>query len=221
MAMSKIKICGLQTMPAIRVAFNLKVDFIGFVFVANSQRYIEPHLVKKLIEEKQKSSGEFSPQIVGLFSDNSLNEVIDTINNSKINMVQLCGMESPEFCLKLNIPVIKVIHVRENDTTETVRQKLQPYELIGVTICLDTYSKDQTGGTGQLFNWKIAEELSKLGHKFLVAGGLNSDNVQFAIKKINPWGVDVSTGIETNHRKDTKKIKDFVKKTREILVKDL
>ena len=150
-----------------------------------------------------------------------VNKVIDAINNSKINMVQLCGTESPEFCLKLNIPVIKVIHVRENDTTETVRQKLQPYELIGVTICLDTYSKDQTGGTGQLFNWEIAEELSKLGHNFLVAGGLNSENVQFAIKKINPWGVDVSTGIETNHRKDTKKIKNFVKKTREILVKDL
>ena len=221
MGISKIKICGLQAMPAIRLAFNLKVDFIGFVFVKNSQRYIEPQLVRKLIEKEQELSEKESPQIVGLFSDNSLNEVIDTVNDSKINMVQLCGTESPEFCLKLNLPVIKVIHIRENDTTETVRQKLQLYELTNVTICLDTYSKYQTGGTGQLFNWEIAKELSRLGHKFLIAGGLTPENVQLAIEKIKPWGVDVSTGIETNQHKDPEKIKDFVKNIRKTLVKGL
>ncbi|MDZ4383264.1 MAG: phosphoribosylanthranilate isomerase, partial [Thermodesulfovibrionia bacterium] len=126
-----------------------------------------------------------------------------------LNIVQLHGNEPPDAC-QLNKKVIKAIRVK--DLTD-----LEPLKRYNVSaFLLDTYSPHTMGGTGQIFNWDIAVEAKKFG-RIILAGGLNHENIEEAIKWVRPYGIDVATGVESNKKgeKDHKKLKLFIEKARE------
>ncbi len=131
-----------------------------------------------------------------------------------LDIIQLHGSESPEYC-NLSRKVIKAIRVKDLSDLIT----LNHYKTASAFL-LDTYSPNEIGGTGQIFNWEIAVEAKKFG-KIILAGGLKPENIEEAIKLVQPYGVDVSSGVEGSKKgkKDHKKLKLFIEKSRKASMK--
>ena len=162
-----------------------------------------------------QESGPDAPLSVGLFGDQPLGEVIDTIKHSRLDCVQLCGEESIEFCLRVqpHAQVIKVLHVASDAGPSAVEELIDTIDAYAGAQCLvtlDSHVPGLHGGTGQAFDWGVAGQLSAKGRRFLLAGGLTPENVADAIATAHPWGVDISSGVETDGLQDPVKIKNFV-----------
>lgn len=192
----KIKICGLTNPSDIKAVNSAKPNYIGFVF-AESKRKVTLKQAKELKEL-------LSPDIlsVGVFVDEVIENIIAVINNGIIDIIQLHGAEDEVYIQKLkrqtNKPIIKAISVSSN----TAIKKCHP---LPDYLLLD----HKAGGTGQTFNWGLISETSK---PYFLAGGLNADNVkQIKEIKFQPFAVDVSSGVETNGKKDPLKIQQFVR----------
>ena len=151
---------------------------------------------------------------VGLFADQPIEEVNGTVGRCGIDMVQLCGNESMDYCAQVEVPLIKVVHVPEtmapDDVPASLVSRLAELERRGYMITLDRKVKGLQGGTGQSFDWEVARVLSQEGFSFLLAGGLTPENVGEAVSVARPWGVDVSGGVETAGDKDQDKVLAFV-----------
>ncbi len=199
--MVKVKICGLTTERDIQLVNKYCPDYVGFVF-AKSRRQVTPLLVKELTRK-------LSPTIykVGVF----VNEKAETVNEiSKmcdLDIVQLHGDETPYYHKRIHTPAWKAIRIHNTDSVKTY----QDYEV--ERFVLDTYNKNHYGGTGVAFDWHLAADMQCKG-KIILAGGLNAENVADAIDIINPYCVDVSSGVETNGIKDEDKIKRFIQVVR-------
>jgi phosphoribosylanthranilate isomerase len=159
-----------------------------------------------------------APKFVGLFADQPISDVNRTIQACGLDSAQLCGAESLEYCRQTEAQVIKVLHVPdsasgENDAAEFASH-LKNHADTGNLVTLDRLVEGLQGGTGKSFDWSVAASLSTLGHSFLLAGGLTPDNVSAAVSTVNPWGVDVSSGVETGGTKDPEKIKQFIRAAR-------
>ena len=140
---------------------------------------------------------------------------MDVIRDAGLEYAQLCGEESLEYCKRVRdrARVIKVLHVpQETDarTVEVLGSQMDAYAEAGCVVTLDSQVPGLHGGTGQSFDWTVAGRLSASGRRFLLAGGLTPENVAEAVAVAMPWGVDVSSGVETNGEKDHGKIRDFV-----------
>ena len=151
---------------------------------------------------------------VGLFADQPIEEVNGTVRRCRIDMVQLCGNESMDYCAQVEVPLIKVLHVPEtmgpDDVPVSLAPRLEELEKNGYMVTLDRKVKGLQGGTGQTFDWRVARVLSQEGFSFLLAGGLTPENVGEAVSVARPWGVDVSGGVETAGNKDGDKVLAFV-----------
>ena len=203
--MTRIKICGITNLDDGLEAIAAGVDALGFVFVPNTPRYITPSLAKLVIKQ-------LPPFItnVGLFVDSEIDEIEDIVNHCKLDAVQLHGNESPEMCsqISLQTKVIKSFHVKKE--LQVLRNEIENYRVDA--YLLDTFIKGKAGGTGQTFDWRIAEGLSQ---RIILAGGLTPDNIGTAIAQLQPYGVDVSSGVEKSPgKKDTNKIYSFVRQVR-------
>ena len=203
--MTRIKICGITNLDDGLEAIAAGVDALGFVFVPNTPRYITPSQAKLVIKQ-------LPPFItnVGLFVDNEIGEIEDIVNHCKLDAVQLHGNESPEMCTKIRFQtkVIKSFHVKKEP--QVLRNEIENYRVDA--YLLDTFIKGKAGGTGQTFDWRIAEGLSQ---RIIVAGGLTPNNIGTAIAQLQPYGVDVSSGVEKSPgKKDTNKIHSFVRQVR-------
>ena len=179
-------------------------------------RRITPKEAKVIIDGVRNSGGP-APRIVGLFADQAIEEVAGIVEFCGLDLVQLCGKESVEYAGQTGCDVIKVVHVAESATaTDDAGTGAQVKEFSGVghLVTLDRYVEGIQGGTGVGFDWDVAASLSQAGHPFLLAGGLTPENVSKAITKVHPWGVDVSSGVETNGKKDHAKIRDFMHEAR-------
>lgn len=207
--MVRIKICGITNLEDALAAIEFGADAIGFVFQSKSPRSIKPETAKKIVSS-------IPPFIttVGVFVDEDKSLVEKIADQVGLNVVQLHGSEPPEACC-LCRRVIKAIRVK--DLTDL--EPLQQYDISA--FLLDTYSPHSIGGTGQIFNWDIAVEAKKFGH-IILAGGLTPENVEEAIKWVQPYGIDVATGVEGRRKgkKDLKKLKLFIKKARIALLVD-
>ncbi len=215
--MTAIKICGIQRAEDALAAAEAGADFVGLNFVPQRRRRLTEgqaaQIVKALTESPGKTAQK-TPQVVGLFADQPIDEVNRHINSCPLERVQLCGSESLDYCGQMSVPVIKVIHVpeggRQNDDLDRLAERIRTYIDAGHLVTLDRQVDGLQGGTGKSFDWSIAARLAQAGHEFLLAGGLTPENVAEAVRSVAPWGVDVSSGVETGGVKDATKIRAFV-----------
>lgn len=211
--MTRFKICGLRDVPNALVAAESGADFLGFVFVEGVRRQLQPSEASAIIYDfRMAFDGGRMPKIVGLFANQDAEFVNSVIHRCGLDYVQLCGDETPEFWAELDAPVIRQVKVREDLPRDEVVSLVseQVAEILdgGHIALLDKHKPGALGGTGIAFDWSIAQEVTQ-DMPVLVAGGLHSRNVAQAIEIAAPWGVDVSSGVETDGVKDAEKIRAF------------
>ena len=144
---------------------------------------------------------------VGVFVDDDPARVREIADAVHLDAVQLHGVESPEYAAALGLPVIKAIRMRDRSSVETMRG----YRVFA--FLLDSFEPDLAGGTGKAFNWDLAAGL-QASAPLILAGGLTAENVQPALQAVRPYGVDVSSGVETDGGKDPGKIREFIGRVR-------
>lgn len=197
-----IKICGITLLETASQAKECGADLIGFVF-APSKRQIT---LKKAADICRNIKGIGK---VGVFVNSSLSEVINIANTCRLDFVQLHGSESPEYCRQVGVPVIKAFRVDDNFAPDSADMFNAAY------ILCDSFVPGIQGGSGISFDWQKAKSsLARLKTPVLIAGGLNPGNVETALTLLNPAGVDVSGGVETDGVKDHEKIRKFIRTVR-------
>ncbi|MCI0848268.1 MAG: phosphoribosylanthranilate isomerase [Chloroflexi bacterium] len=211
-----VKICGIRALDDALAAAEAGADFIGMVFVPERHRRITPQEAKVIIDGVRNSGGP-APRIVGLFADQLLDEVNAVVEYAGLDLAQLCGKETVEYAGQVSCGVIKVVHVADSATATDdagTGARVKDFSGVGHLVTLDRYVEGVQGGTGKGFDWGVAASLSRAGQPFLLAGGLTPENVSEAIATVRPWGVDVSSGVETDGNKDHAKIRDFMSNAR-------
>ena len=196
----KVKICGMTNLKDVKVAVDGGVDAVGFIFYKKSPRSVTMQAVRKIVLE-------LPPFVdsVGVFVNETAEQINKIADRCNLDRVQLHGNESPTFCKKIRRRVIKAIRVKDIQSLK----KLSDYPVS--SFLLDTFSEDQYGGTGRVFDWNLAYPAKKYG-PIILAGGLTPNNVRQAIQRIQPYGVDVCSGVESQPGiKDHKKMQTFLK----------
>jgi phosphoribosylanthranilate isomerase len=212
---TRIKICGIRDKTHALAAVEAGADFIGLVF-APSQRQVSPAKACEIASAVKKSSN--TTKVVGVFVNAPSSQVNELADFCALDWVQLSGDESWEYCHEVVRPVIKAIRIDQQSPEDlsvelSARSKLLPAQ--GFITLLDSRVEGKYGGTGESFNWNLAQEVAKR-FPVIIAGGLDPENVARLIERVAPWGVDVSSGVETGGVKDTSKIKAFIEAVRKI-----
>ncbi len=219
--MTQVKICSVQETDHALAAARAGADFVGFNFVPGVRRQLPEEKAQRMIRACRERYGDRGPKLVGIFVDQPQDEVNRILDYCDLHMAQLSGHESLNYCLQIKRPVIKAVHVPMNQPADVVVDGLDTVlgELEGTDILplLDPEVADAPGGTGNAFDWAIARELATR-HRFLLAGGLTPENVAQAVKEVQPWGVDVSSGVESNGIKDVSRIATFVREAKALSV---
>lgn len=214
--MTKIKICGISGIKDAKAVARAGTDYLGMIF-APSPRQIAPEMAHQIVEMLNDIRSR--PQTVGVFVNTPASEINRLADFCGLDIVQLSGDESWEYCLDINRPVIKVIHIFENRAIEAVLEEIATGEKVldagSFTYLLDTKIKGRYGGTGKKFDWSLAREVGR-NKSIIIAGGLDAENVGEAIRIARPWGVDISSGVETKGSKDIARIKAFVRAVRRV-----
>ncbi len=198
--MTKIKFCGLKRKADVDMANELLVDYAGFVFAKNSTRHIT-------LEKGFKLSKMLDPRIkaVGVFVNEDVDYVKMLLEGGVIDFAQLHGTEDESYIKTLRQKTSKgIIQAFGIKTPEDINRANKSSADM---VLLDT----GRGGTGRTFDWSL---LKKMKREYILAGGLNPENAEDAVLRLNPYGVDVSSGIETNGVKDHEKMRLFVEKVR-------
>lgn len=214
--MTWIKICGISDVDSAISATQSGADYLGMV-LAPSSRQVSPEKARRIIESVRQLNS--PPQTVGVFVNKPAIEVNQIADYCRLDWVQLSGDETWDYCKSIVKPIVKVFHVAPDARQAEVSAEIfRGYSLIPpnhIISLLDSATPNTYGGTGMTFNWKTAKAVAD---KFsvMIAGGLNPDNVGQLIKTANPWGVDVSSGVETDGKKDPAKIKAFINTVRRL-----
>lgn len=215
--MTHVKICGFQTAEPAIAAIEAGADSIGLVFVENARRRLTLEQGHELLALFREEVGPAAVEIVGLFADQPLEEVQEHVGLLGLDAVQLCGAEDVRYADQLGVPVQKVIGVDPQIPISAQMPRImvlqQRHVMAGHRIVIDTKVADEYGGTGVTFDWDIAADLAR-GLDFSLAGGLTPGNVANAVATVKPWGVDTSSGVETDGVKDIEKVKAFVEVVR-------
>lgn len=206
--MTKVKICGITNLEDALVSAKFGADALGFNFYVKSPRYITPENAREIVEQLPENVLK-----VGVFVNESLEKIIEIAQTANLDALQLHGEETPEFARELkqktSLEIIKAFRVSPEFKPEDVLK----YETDA--ILLDAYNPKEHGGTGETFDWEIAKKVQEIFPKMYLAGGLNHDNVHLAVRSINPFAVDVCSGIEgTKGEKDKVKLINFLTKSK-------
>lgn len=192
-----VKICGIKTIEAADIAAQSGADLIGFIFTP-SKREIAPgnaaFITKALPSHVKK---------VGVFVNETVENMLRIADQVGLDIIQLHGDEAPSVAMQLPYEIIKAFPVQQGNLAHIQDYPCDYY-------LLDSPVGGSRGGNGTTFDWDLTRNLSIDRKKIFLAGGLTPENVQQAIKQINPAGVDVSSGVETNGEKDFNKIKSFI-----------
>lgn len=199
--MVQIKLCGFTEMEAAKAAVEAGTDAIGFVFT-NSKRRVSPEKAREII-----ASIDPFVTTVGVFVNEELKLINEIAEYSRLDLLQLHGSESPEYCRRVIRPVIKTIKVCKASDLDMINK----YKNVTRGILLDSHVPGVSGGTGKSFPWEYVTGIQEK-HPIILAGGLTVDNVEEAILKVRPAAVDVSSGVETDGVKDPQKIFEFVRR---------
>lgn len=215
--MTRVKICGMRDSDSALVAAHAGADFLGFVFVEGVRRQLQPPQGKAIIErfrhEWSHSGVGPGPRLVGLFRNQPLEWVREVIEACRLDVAQLNGVESQEYGRGLRVPVLRQVRVKADDVPETLRARVRSSLDAGEMVLLDRDDPRVPGGGGVVFDWTAAEGVASL-ENVLLAGGLSPSNVEAALSRLSPWGVDVSSGVETDGQKDSHKIREFIARAR-------
>lgn len=207
---TRVKICGITSLEDARFVAGALADYIGFIFYPDSPRFVEPAragAINNWIE---------GPKKVGVFVNQPLDDVQSIARQSGLDLVQLHGNESVEYCGLMEKPVIKVFHIDEDATVDSIKKEIEPYLDVVDYLLFDTKISGLWGGTGVTFNWDLLSDITD-EKPFFLSGGLQIDNVRNAIQKTKPYAIDLSSGIEkTPGLKDFDKIETFFDEMREI-----
>ena len=209
--MTKVKICGITDLEDALHAVECGADELGFNFYKKSPRYISPYDAQVIVDELPSFVSK-----VGVFVDESINSILKTAEIARLDAIQLHGDESYAYVTDLHsqikIEIIKAVRVDPGfDWVNTM-------DFDAHAILFDGFSKDEYGGSGNRFDWKIAEEAMVMIPYLYLAGGLNPENVADAIRTVRPYAVDVASGVEASPgKKDPKKIAAFIKAAKEAL----
>lgn len=201
--MTLVKICGLQEVEHVRAAVDVGADAIGFVF-ADSRRQVT-------LSQAQRMTAVVPQDVVkiGVFVNETIENIEKYAKEVPLDYVQLHGDESIEYVNSISIPVIKAFSISS-------REDVQNALTYDVDLYLfDTPSIEFRGGSGQTFDWGVLDSEDIPKDKVILAGGLNVENVRDAIQKVHPFMVDVSSGVETDQRKDESKIRAFISAVRD------
>jgi phosphoribosylanthranilate isomerase len=209
--MTRIKVCGIRDKASALAAVQAGADFIGLVF-APSRRQVSPQKALPLVEVIRGLRPR--PAVVGVFVNAAAQEVNHIADYCQLDWVQLSGDETWQYCQELEKAIIKVIHVSSGQKTDEILADIETgYQLLPekeLVCLLDSRVGGAYGGTGQVFDWQLAREVS-VRFPVMIAGGLTPANVGRLVREVQPWGVDVSTGVESNGLKDASKIRAFIK----------
>lgn len=193
--MTKIKLCGLTRLCDIEAANELKPEYIGFVFAPKSRRYVSP---EKAAELKKQLDSDISA--VGVFVNESIDNIVYLLNNGIIDIAQLHGNEDENYINQLrkltDKPIIKAFRIDTEQDVINAEKSSADYTLL-----------DSGAGTGTVFDWELIKSIKR---PYFLAGGLGIDNVRDAVKVLKPYAADVSSGIETDGVKDRIKMAAFV-----------
>jgi phosphoribosylanthranilate isomerase len=196
----KVKICGITSVADALVAAEAGADLIGLMFYERSPRHIS-------LAQATEISRALPPYIsrVGVFVNPDADTVMRAISECGLSLLQFHGEETPAFCTQFGMMSMKAFRVRNADSLLA----LPEYETDA--YLLDAYSPDAHGGTGARFNWELAVAAKQHGRPIFLAGGLTPENVAQAVKQVVPFGVDVSSGVESAPgKKDPAKVRAFI-----------
>tara|TARA_Y100000817_G_C16737858_1_gene491027 strand:- start:79 stop:807 length:729 start_codon:yes stop_codon:yes gene_type:complete len=238
----KIKICGIKDVATAEFCQEIGVDFIGLVFT-KSTRKISVQTAKQIVnslgdplnhfnlghtlpESSIQATNEWfkqshaildsyikvkKPLTVGIFAKESVGEINDIIEETGIDLVQLSGEYNIEDAQEINRQTLFSLGINGLDA-ENYKSKIRAG--FALSVIFDSISSDSLGGTGKTFNWNEIKDIS-IHMPFILAGGLNVDNVELAMKNCNPWGLDISTGVEKDGVKDFGLINELVSRVRD------
>ncbi|MFH0732669.1 MAG: phosphoribosylanthranilate isomerase [Candidatus Omnitrophota bacterium] len=199
--MVKVKVCGITNLDDAQAATGMGADMLGFVFYKKSPRYISPKRALDIISNLPQHV-----EKVALFVNEKEENVRAILNQIKeIGILQFHGEETPQYCGSFNKAVIKAVRVKD-------AQSIKALSLYEVNyFLLDAFKEDAYGGTGEKFNWELAKEAKSYKIPIILSGGLNPENVEEAIRVVEPFMVDVSSGVEISPgKKDPELIKKFM-----------
>lgn len=200
---TKLKICGITNLADARYCAGAGVDYLGFIQYEKSPRYISPKNAKEIIEWL------YGPQPVGVFVNEDADRVNTLADEIGFELVQLHGNEPTWVCTDIDVPIIKAIHVEPTTTSDEIRFMMDSYVDVVDYFLLDTKKAGLWGGTGETFNWDVAAEIAAT-YPFFLAGGITASNVADAINRTHPFGIDLSSSVESAPgQKDFDKLVDF------------
>lgn len=208
---TRVKICGMVNLEDALFAIEAGADELGFNFYKKSSRYISPQNAKAIIDELPSSVFK-----IGVFVNEPIKSILKTLKIARLDAIQLHGDESYEYVTDLhsrtNIEIIKAVRVKPGFDWRNAM------DFDAHAILFDSFSRDEYGGSGNRFDWKIAKDAVVMIPYLYLAGGLLVDNVAEAIRTVRPYAVDVASGVESSPgKKDTGKVAAFIKAAKEAL----
>ena len=201
---TRVKICGITNLADAQAAVEAGADALGFNFYEKSPRFVS-------LKTAAEISKKIAPEIlcVGVFVNAPEEFIFRAISEAGLMMLQFHGDEPPKFCTQFGLMSMKAFRIRDAQSlAEIPNYQTDAY-------LLDAFSSTTLGGTGEKFNWDLAIEAQKFGKPIFLAGGLTPENVAGAVKKVRPFGVDVSSGVESAPgKKDAAKTRAFIRAIR-------
>ncbi len=202
--MTRVKICGNTNYEQARLAVELGADYLGFIFVPSSKRVITIERAEEILAKLSDF-----PNIVGVFCNQPKKEVEQIATRLGLKFLQFHGEETALYCdafMQKGFEVIKTFHVKDAMSLK----RIDEYNVSA--FLFDTYTHSEKGGSGIAFDWRLIEDKPYVHDKLFLAGGLNPENVAKAIEKIQPFAVDVASGVESAPGiKDPKRLQAFFK----------
>ena len=195
-----VKICGLTNLPDVEAAAAAGADLLGFVFAPASPRRMTVAAVADLVRGLSAHVAK-----VGVFVNPTAELVREAISECGLGWLQIHSEETPEWCMQFGLKSVKAFPVRDEHSLHSLR--LYPTD----AWLLDAHVENQSGGTGKTFNWDLAVAAKQFGRPIFLAGGLTPENVADAVRRVRPFAVDVSSGVEgAPGKKDRQKVQAFI-----------
>jgi len=224
----RVKICGITNFADAQVALQAGADYLGFILYPKSPRYIPPDDLRELrlaigdwISENRTANPQPlvpSPQFVGVFVNETVEYIAETLAFTGLDYAQLHGDEPPEFLPLLGGKAFKAVRPADAESALESAARFAPLGVDGgPQLLIDAYDPAAYGGTGKRTDWGVAADLARRYPRLLLSGGLTPDNVAQAIAAVRPWAVDLSSGVETSPgHKDHEAVRAFIRTVRGI-----